>query len=332
MAFSTVCSTLWTLGPVSEASLGNVQLHSSPGFVDLVVTPTMGTGWAIGEDAVDRYLIAKLEQRTANRALLLMARSFGNPTRTFARMMALQIPWKRDARPGLFGAAFAERSERIRMRKEFDGEDGLLASGYTPNARNKLTATASPPVYPKEAPIELTATAHYETFLGGGSCIGGGGSGAARILPAWQIVAEVSGCLIVNMPSTQSGDSVLYLVGPRWTPLAAHRVSPYAQFLFGGRKVAHDVVDTELRTKLDNEWEAGKLPHYPMRSDYSVQQSENGFALLAGGGVDVNVTPALTVRVANLEYTRSFVAPVGGFDASHGLRFSSGLVLRIGTW
>jgi len=97
MAFSAVCSTLWTLGPVSEASLGNVQLHSSPGFVDLVVTPTMGTGWAIGEDAVDRYLIAKLEQRTANRALLLIARSFGNPTRTFARMMALQIPWKRDA-------------------------------------------------------------------------------------------------------------------------------------------------------------------------------------------------------------------------------------------
>jgi len=36
-----------------------------------------------------------------------------------------------------------------------------------------------------------------------------------------------------------------------------------------------------------------------MRSDYSVQQSENGFALLAGGGVDVNVTPALTVRVDN---------------------------------
>jgi len=95
---------------------------------------------------------------------------------------------------------------------------------------------------------------------------------------------------------------------------------------------AHDVVDTERRTKLDNEWEAGKLPHYPMRSDYSVQQSENGFALLAGGGVDINVTPALTVRVANLEYTRSFVAPVGGFDASHGLRFTSGLMLRIGTW
>jgi len=54
--------------------------------------------------------------------------------------------------------------------------------------------------------------------------------------------------------STQSGDSVLYLVGPRWTPRAAHRVSPYSQFLFAGRKVSHDVVDTELRTKLDNEW------------------------------------------------------------------------------
>jgi hypothetical protein len=52
MAFSAVWSTLWTLGPVSESSLGNVQLHASPGVIDLTVTPTLGLGWAIGEDAI----------------------------------------------------------------------------------------------------------------------------------------------------------------------------------------------------------------------------------------------------------------------------------------
>src|SRR5260370_15160531 len=54
------------------------------------------------------------------------------------------------------------------------------------------------------------ASAHYETLLGGGSCIGGGGSGALRIRPSWQIVSEVSGCLVINMPKNESGDSEMY--------------------------------------------------------------------------------------------------------------------------
>jgi len=39
--------------------------------------------------------------------------------------------------------------------------------------------------FPLEAPIELMASAHYESFLGGGSCISGGGTGALRIRPSW---------------------------------------------------------------------------------------------------------------------------------------------------
>lgn len=331
LAFSAVWSTLWTMGPVSEASLGNVQLHSSPGFVDLVGTPTLGLGWSIGEDAIDRYLLERLEAHTANRFLLVMARSFGNPTRGFANLMALRSPWQRDSRPGLFGAEFVARSESIRERKEHDEGDGVLRASA---GQSKLLAGTVPgaPVSPTPAPIELTAAMHYETFLGGGSCIGGGGQGAARIAPSWQIVAEVSGCLVVNMPASESGDSLLYVAGPRWTPRAAHRVAPYMQALFGGRKVTHEIMDSELRARLQNEWDAGHLPHYPMRTDYSVQNSANGFALLTGGGVDINVRPALTVRVANLEYTRSFVPPVGRIDASQGVRFSSGLVLRLGVW
>jgi hypothetical protein len=332
LAFSTVWSTLWTMGPVSEASLGNVQLHASPGFVDLVVTPTLGTGWAVGEDAIDRYLMARLEEHTANRLLLMVARGLGNPTRSFANVMGGRRPWQRDTRPGLFGADFVARSESIRHGKDRPAGDGSLL--LAASSRGPLLAAPVAPsaTYPKAAPIELTAGAHYETFLGGGSCIGGGGSGAARISPSWQIVAEVSGCLIVNMPTNQSGDSLLYVVGPRWTPRATHHLSPYSQLLVGGRKVTHEILDPELRAKLQNEWDAGRLPHYPVRSDYSVESSVNGFALLAGGGMDINVRPALTVRVANLEYTRSFIRPVDRIDASQGIRFASGLVLRIGTW
>jgi len=56
-----------------------MQLHACPGFVDLV------------EDAFDRYVLERLDAHTANRALLMLARGFGNPTRTFANLMALRI-------------------------------------------------------------------------------------------------------------------------------------------------------------------------------------------------------------------------------------------------
>jgi hypothetical protein len=75
LAFSATWSTQWTLGPLSEASLGNVQLHQSPGFVDLVGTPVLGIGWMIGEDLTDRYIIMRLENRTANPTVLLLARA-----------------------------------------------------------------------------------------------------------------------------------------------------------------------------------------------------------------------------------------------------------------
>jgi len=321
LAFSAAWSTQWTLGLASEASLGNVQLHSSPGFVDLVGTPTLGTGWAIGEDAVDRYLIARLERHTANRPLLMLVRGFANPTRTFANIMAGRRPWQRDSRPGLFGTAFAERAESVR-------------TGQTANDWNRLAAPLpkTQGLYPEIAPIELEASAHYESFLGGGSCIGGGGQGAFRLSDSLQLVAEISGCLIVNMPTNQSGDSLLYAAGPRWTPRAAHRISPYSQLLFGGRKVTHEILFPEERKRLEDEWDAGQLKHYPMRSDYSIEHGANGATLVAGGGVDINVNPALTVRVANLEFARSFVPVVDGINAQRGVRFSSGLVLRIGTW
>lgn len=330
LAFSAALSAQWTLGLFSEASLGNVQLYSSPGVVDLVTTPTLGLSWLIGEDVVDRYWIERLEEHTANRVLLLLARSFGNPTRSFANMMNFKRPWQRFDRPGLFGLEFVARSEHVRNRKEHGTEDRAPYAGA--EFIKSAESLSSPAAYPREAPIELMASAHYETFLGGGSCVGGGGTGSVRIGPSWQIVGEVSGCLIVNMPVNESGDSLLYLVGPRWTPRAAHKISPYAQLLLGGRRITHETLDPALRDKLQKGWDAGEIPHYPKRSEYSTETSANGFSLLAGGGVDIKVNAAIAVRVVNFDYSRSFVPTVDRIDATQGVRFTLGLILRIGTW
>ena len=42
MAYAAVWHTQWKIGPASEASIGNVMLHASPGFITLVDTPTLG--------------------------------------------------------------------------------------------------------------------------------------------------------------------------------------------------------------------------------------------------------------------------------------------------
>jgi hypothetical protein len=105
MLYTAVYSTAFELGPISEASIGNVghMGNSQSGAVDLVVTPLAGFGWQVGEDILDRYLIVKIENRIRNPVVLMFARSVLNPTRAFANMMRFRVPWNRDTRPGVFG-------------------------------------------------------------------------------------------------------------------------------------------------------------------------------------------------------------------------------------
>jgi hypothetical protein len=330
MAFSAVWHTQWKIGPISEASIGNVMLHASPGFITLTDTPTLGTVEMIGEDAADRYLLMGLENRTANRPLIILARSFLNPGRTWANIMAFQVPWHRETRPGVFGQNFVLRKELLEDYKKTGKKPFEFAPRYLPES-----AANSTRVYPREAAIELTAFPYYQRFLGGGSCVGGGGSGAARVNPKWQVVAELSGCLIMHMPaSNQSGDSLFYGGGARWTPLASHRISPYAQMLFGGAKVSHETENLTLKKQLLNEWNDGNgtLPHYPKRSDWSVEISNNGPSIATGGGVDFVVTRPFAWRILEVEYTHRWMSDVGATRPQNGLRIATSAVLRIGTW
>jgi hypothetical protein len=148
-------------------------------------------------------------------------------------------------------------------------------------------------------------------------------------------VGEVDGCLIMGMSNyTQSGDSLFYGAGPRWTPLASHRWSPYAELLFGGRKVTYEVDNPTLENELLNAWNDGNgtLAHYPRRSDWSTQVSSNGPSLAVGGGLDVVVTRPFAWRLVNVQYTHSWMAGVDNIHPQNGFRLTTEAVLRIGTW
>lgn len=324
LAYSAVWHTQWKIGPASEASIGNVMLHASPGFITLTDTPTLGTVEMIGEDAADRYLIMGLENRTTNQPLIMLARSFLNPGRSFANVMAFRLPWHRETRIGLFGENYQLRKEWIKTYHE---------TGEKPFEYVQMPRPSGP--HPKEAPIELSAFPVFQTFLGGGSCVGGGGSGAGRINPSWQFVAEVSGCLVMHMPSSdQSGDSLFYGGGVRWTPRASHSISPYLQLMFGGNKVTHETDNIPLRKELMAEWNdgSGTLPHYPTRSAWSVEISRNAPALKLAGGFDLVVTRPFAWRLLDLEYSHAWLDDVVNIHPQNAIRISTGAVLRIGTW
>ncbi len=105
MAWTAAWSAQFELGPVSEATIGNVGLqkkngYSTMAYVDLVVTPTLGTGVLIGEDAIDKYFLKNwLERKSDNKMKIKILRSLLTPTTSFSNLLRGKMPWKRDARP-----------------------------------------------------------------------------------------------------------------------------------------------------------------------------------------------------------------------------------------
>ena len=98
MGWAAMYSTQFELGPVSEASIGNVgQKRGTAGFVDLVMTPVGGFGWIVAEDALDKKFVQRWEEGRSD-GMKRFLRIFFNPNRSFANAMRLKKPWHRDTR------------------------------------------------------------------------------------------------------------------------------------------------------------------------------------------------------------------------------------------
>ena len=104
MGWAALFSTQFELGAISEASLGNVGLKSRDktkhpmAWVDLIVTPTVGTAWLVGEDILDRYVVHRMERKVSNRVIRVLVRSLLNPSRSVANVLRIKYPWHRDTR------------------------------------------------------------------------------------------------------------------------------------------------------------------------------------------------------------------------------------------
>lgn len=308
-AFAWAFSEQFEIGPFSEATIGKIQGdYPQQGFVDHVITPGMGLAWMMGEDAVDKYVIEPFERLTFNPWARLLVRGSLNPTRSLANVLRGKVPWYRDTRSGVLDYQPGTRYKPIRVSEE---------------ARAPLTDFGV-------APLEASFTAEGAN-LGGQRCVGGGGEVTYRVAPTWQVLLNVGGCKMLDLGPNRGGDGLSYLIGSRWTPVPSGRWSPHFQFLLGGAKQTWERTVPELKAAYEKALLETKTVA-PQRPDYLIHDEASGLALAAGGGLDLRLNRAMALRVASLEYRRTWITDPDGRDFSGGLRMTTGIVLRMGTW
>ena len=89
---SPACLTTppWSYGVGKHTGLGGIT--NNTGWTDFIMTPVVGLGWVIGEDALDRYLVTPIAR---NHRILggRVLRTALEPSRSFAALFAGKFPW-----------------------------------------------------------------------------------------------------------------------------------------------------------------------------------------------------------------------------------------------
>jgi hypothetical protein len=99
LVWTTAWSTQFEIGPLSEASIGNVgQKKGTAGYVDFVVTPVGGFALTVLEDWMDRKFIERWESTTSSVGKRTFLRIALNPSRSLANLLRGKGPWHRDGR------------------------------------------------------------------------------------------------------------------------------------------------------------------------------------------------------------------------------------------
>jgi hypothetical protein len=102
--FGTLFSLQFEIGPLSEASIGNVGLHEGrSGWVDHVVTPIGSVLWTMYEDTVDKYVLTWIDKHVPFVIAKAAARMILCPAWMLANVGMNRVPWDRPGRPITFG-------------------------------------------------------------------------------------------------------------------------------------------------------------------------------------------------------------------------------------
>ncbi|HWE52148.1 MAG TPA: hypothetical protein VG273_20305, partial [Bryobacteraceae bacterium] len=309
MAFAWAYSEQFEIGPVSEASIGHVQAYyPQQGFVDHVITPTVGMGWMIAEDAIDRYVIRRIESRFSNRWLRIAARGFLNPSRTFANCMEMEAPWHRENRPGITHSFIAAE----------------------PRPRSTRAKVEDGPIQP--ALFEFSASSS-EMLLGAGkqnmNCVGGTGTALINLNPALAVETEVGGCKMLGPGLNLSGDATTFAVGPRYTYRTGGHWTPWAHVLLGGEKLTQELLMPDVKAAVMATAAPGTA-EWTLHDAYTRHYEATGFTVNFGSGVDWTMNRTVAFRVGSVEYIHSWMPRLNDQSFNHDVRITAGFTLRAG--
>ena len=157
-AFSTAYSFWWKLGPAGEASIGHNGDHNQPnangthesngtGWVTLVTTPVGGALWTMGEDALDKHVVAPVEGDGRN-PFAMLGLSFLEPAHATANILRFRAPWYRDDREVKAKSFWTDPAGENEVRFE-KAEFGR--SGSTSGAEGEANTVSS--VVPGVSPV-----------------------------------------------------------------------------------------------------------------------------------------------------------------------------------
>ena len=116
--WATVYSTHSEISPLGEAGIGNeggwtypladchrpcptfkpgvTKYTNNTGWVDFIITPTVGSLWVLAEDTIDRYISDRIQGNDRSHIFPKIIRGSLNPSRTMANFIRLKKPWYRD--------------------------------------------------------------------------------------------------------------------------------------------------------------------------------------------------------------------------------------------
>jgi len=99
LIYTTLFSIQYEMGPMSEASIGNVGINPHDlGWNDYIWTPIGGVLWTMGEDAIDKYALTWVEKHVPFMMAKAAARMIANPSRMLANIGQNRTPWSRKDR------------------------------------------------------------------------------------------------------------------------------------------------------------------------------------------------------------------------------------------
>jgi hypothetical protein len=177
-----------------------------------------------------------------------------------------------------------------------------------------LALLALPALFPhsawgQEQRVEVSTDYSYlraNSSGGGGSfnALGGSATAVWNVKPWLGLAADFAGYHFEGQPASVDARMFTYTFGPRFSPRMGHGpLHFFGQFLLGG---------TTLSASLTGQ-----------------HAGENGFAIMAGGGVDARVQTHLAIRCVEVDYLMTrYDRTVGTTGYQNDVRISTGLVFR----